>query len=100
MIRAIMDLALSQRIVVVGLAIALAMLGAYSFSQLDIEAYPDPVQPMVEVLTLPTGLSAEEIERMVTVPLEYGVSTSRGLTRNELDFPVRPLRYPVLFRLG
>ena len=58
MIRAIMELALSQRIVVVGLAIALALLGAYSFSRLDIEAYPDPVQPMVEVLTLPTGLGA------------------------------------------
>ena len=81
MIRAIMNLALSQRIVVVGLAIALALLGAYSFSRLDIEAYPDPVQPMVEVLTLPTGLGAEEVERMVTVPLEYGVSSSRGLTR-------------------
>ena len=81
MIRAIMDLALSQRIVIVGLAIALALLGAYSFSQLDIEAYPDPVQPMVEVLTLPNGLSAEEVERMITVPLEYGVSTSRGLSR-------------------
>jgi heavy metal efflux system protein len=81
MIRAIMDLALSQRIVVVGLAIALGLLGAYSFTQLDIEAYPDPVQPMVEVLTLPNGLSAEEVERMITVPLEYGVSTSRGLSR-------------------
>ncbi|HKV55528.1 MAG TPA: efflux RND transporter permease subunit, partial [Candidatus Binataceae bacterium] len=81
MIRAIMQLALSQRIVVVGLAIALALAGIYSFYQLDIEAYPDPVQPMVEVLTLPNGLGAEEVERMVTVPLEYGLSTSRNLQR-------------------
>src|SRR6201987_4034385 len=79
MIRAIMELALSQRIVVVGLAIALALLGAYSFSRLDIEAYPDPVQPMVEVLTLPNGLSAEEVERLVTVPLEFGLSGMLGL---------------------
>ena len=41
--------------------------------ELDIEAYPDPVQPMVEVLTLPNGLSAEEVERLVTVPLEFGL---------------------------
>ncbi|MGH7879062.1 MAG: efflux RND transporter permease subunit, partial [Candidatus Binataceae bacterium] len=81
MIRAIMELALQQRVVVVGLAIALGLLGAFAFSQLDIEAYPDPVQPMIEVLTLPTGLSAEEVERIITVPIEYGVSSSRDLVR-------------------
>ncbi len=32
--------------------------GLFSFTQLDIEAYPDPVQPMTEVLTLPGGYSA------------------------------------------
>jgi cobalt-zinc-cadmium resistance protein CzcA len=81
MIRAIMDVALQQRVVIVGLAVALALIGAYSFSQIDIEAYPDPVQPMVEVLTLPSGLSAEEVERMITVPLEYGLGSTRNLER-------------------
>jgi cobalt-zinc-cadmium resistance protein CzcA len=81
MIRALMRLALSQRIVVIGGAILLLIGGIYAFSQIDIEAYPDPVQPLVEVLTLPTGLSAEEVERIVTVPLEYGLSSSRGLER-------------------
>src|SRR6201984_1762976 len=76
-----MALALRSRVIVVCAAILLLLAGLYSFSQLDIEAYPDPVQPMVEVLTLPNGLSAEEVERMITVPVEYGVSTSRGLTR-------------------
>src|SRR5208282_1471529 len=55
-------------------ALALLIAGAYSFAELDIEAYPDPVQPMVEVLTLPSGLSAEEVEKLVTVPLEVGLS--------------------------
>ena len=64
---------------VIGLAIALLLSGIYAFSQIDIEAYPDPVQPMVEVLTLPNGLSAEEVERLVTVPLEYTLSTTRDL---------------------
>jgi cobalt-zinc-cadmium resistance protein CzcA len=81
MIRALMAVALQQRVVVIGLALALALLGGYAFSELDIEAYPDPVQPMIEVLTLPFGLGAEEVERMITVPIEYGVSSSRDLQR-------------------
>ena len=74
MIPALMALALRERVVVIGIAIILLLAGIYSFSQLDIEAYPDPVQPLVEVLTLPTGLSAEEVEKLVTVPTEFGLS--------------------------
>src|SRR5271163_3389235 len=79
MIRALMRLALSQRVVVIGAAMVLLVVGIVAFHELDIEAYPDPVQPMVEVLTLPNGLSAEEVERLVTVPLEFGLSGMLGL---------------------
>jgi heavy metal efflux system protein len=79
MIRSLMQIALKGRAVIIGLAIALLLSGIYAFSQIDIEAYPDPVQPMVELLTLPNGLSAEEVERLVTVPLEYTLSTTRNL---------------------
>src|SRR5271169_6263155 len=79
MIRSLMQIALKGRAVIIGLAIALLLSGIYAFSQIDIEAYPDPVQPMVEVLTLPNGLSAEEVERLVTVPLEFGLSGTLGL---------------------
>jgi heavy metal efflux system protein len=79
MINALMRLALSQRVVVIGAAIILLAVGIFAFNQLDIEAYPDPVQPMVEVLTLPNGLGAEEVERLVTVPLEFGLSGMLGL---------------------
>ncbi len=64
MIRSLIALALGSRVVVVCAAVLLLLAGLYSFTQLDIEAYPDPVQPMTEVLTLPTGLSAEEVERL------------------------------------
>src|SRR5712692_7400675 len=74
MIRSLMALALRQRIIVLGMAVVLLAAGAYSFSQLDIEAYPDPVQPRVEVITQPNGLSAEEVEKLVTVPAEFGLS--------------------------
>ena len=79
MIRALMELALNERVIVIGVALALLIAGAYSFAEIDIEAYPDPVQPMVEVLTLPSGLSAEEVEKLVTVPLEVGLAGMRDL---------------------
>ena len=79
MISAFIELALSQRVVVIGLSLVLLIAGLFAFSELDIEAYPDPVQPMVEVLTLPNGLSAEEVERLVTVPLEFGLGGMRNL---------------------
>src|SRR6266404_3157564 len=79
MIRSLMALALRERVVVIGIALMLLLAGIYSFSQLDIEAYPDPVQPLVEVLTLPNGLSAEEVEKLVTVPTEYGLAGMRDL---------------------
>src|SRR6202047_2269500 len=79
MIKALMALALRDEIVVLGMAVLLLLAGIYSFNELDIEAYPDPVQPMIELLTLPNGLSAEEVERLVTVPLEYTLSSTRNL---------------------
>jgi cobalt-zinc-cadmium resistance protein CzcA len=83
MIQWLMAVALRERVVVVSAAVLLLLAGLYSFTQLDIEAYPDPVQPMTEVLTLPTGLSAEEVERLVTVPTEYGMSGMLHLTSME-----------------
>src|SRR5271156_6516179 len=79
MIQSLMALALRERIVVVGIALMLLLAGLYSFSQLDIEAYPDPVQPLIEILALPNGLSAEEVEKLVTVPTEYGLAGIRDL---------------------
>jgi heavy metal efflux system protein len=83
MIQALMALALRERAVVIGAAVLLLLAGLYSFTQIDIEAYPDPVQPMTEVLTLPNGLSAEEVEKLVTVPTEYGMSGMLHLTAME-----------------
>src|ERR1700693_2885443 len=83
MIQWLMTLALRERVIVISAAVLLLFGGLYSFTQLDIEAYPDPVQPMTEILTLPTGLSAEEVERLVTVPTEYGMSGMLHLTSME-----------------
>jgi cobalt-zinc-cadmium resistance protein CzcA len=60
-------------------ALGLAGAGSYSYSQLNIEAYPNPVPPLVEVIAQPPGWSAEETERYVTIPLEVGLAGMPGL---------------------
>lgn len=50
--------------------VALLLLGVYSFKKLDTEAYPDFTNPMVHVVTRMPGKSAEDVERLVTIPLE------------------------------
>ncbi len=79
MIRVLMDLALGERAIVLGLALMLVLAGVYSLHELDIEAYPDPIQPRIEIITQPLGLSAEEVEKIATVPLEYALAGMRNL---------------------
>ena len=59
--------------------LGLVALGLYCYSILDVEAYPNPVPPLVEVLAQPEGLSAEEVERQYTIPLEIQLSGMPGL---------------------
>jgi len=75
----VVRLALSFRGVVLGLALALVAAGLAAFEMLDIEAYPNPVPPLVEVIVQPQGWSAEEVERYVTIPLEVELSGMPGL---------------------
>src|ERR1700686_426925 len=79
MIKTLMDWALSERPIVVGLALLLIVAGFYAFHELDIEAYPDPVQPDIEITTQPFGYSAEEVEKLATIPLEWGLAGMRNL---------------------
>jgi cobalt-zinc-cadmium resistance protein CzcA len=62
--------ALNQRVLMVGLLLFVVASGLVSFAQLNIEAYPDPVPPRVEIITQAAGQAAEEIERYFTIPLE------------------------------
>src|SRR5579863_3965794 len=63
-------LALRQRVLVVVLLAVFMVTGVVLFTKLNIEAYPDPVPPLVEVVTQSSGLSAEEIERNISIPIE------------------------------
>jgi heavy metal efflux system protein len=70
MIRRIVDFALNNRLLVLGLALMLFAGGIVSFERLPIEAYPDVADNYVEVITQWPGISAEQIEQQVTIPLE------------------------------
>src|SRR6202042_180828 len=66
----IVEFALRQRVLVVVLLAVLIAGGVAAFAQLNIEAYPDPVPPLVDIVTQSSGQSAEEIERYITIPIE------------------------------
>src|ERR1700726_2296954 len=67
---AVVAFALHQRVLMVLLMLFLFGVGIASFIRLNIEAYPDPVPPLVDVVTQNRGQSAEEIERYITIPIE------------------------------
>jgi cobalt-zinc-cadmium resistance protein CzcA len=70
MIRRIVDFALTNRLLVLALALILFAVGIVSFKRLPIEAYPDVADNYVEIITQWPGISAEQIEQQVTIPLE------------------------------
>lgn len=76
----LVEFSLRQRLLIVGIFAAMLVAGAIGFWNLNIEAYPDPVPPMVEVITQTQGLSAEEMERNVTIPIEVGMAGIPHLT--------------------
>ncbi len=70
LIHRIVILSLAQPIVVLVLSVVLAGFGVWSFSRLPVDAYPDISPPMVEIVTQWPGQAAEEVERLITVPIE------------------------------
>ncbi|WP_375464776.1 efflux RND transporter permease subunit [uncultured Methylobacterium sp.] len=65
---------LRQRVLVCLMFLMMLALGYASYAQLNIEAYPDPVPPLVDVITQNPGQSADEIERYITIPLEVALA--------------------------
>lgn len=74
MIGRIIEWSLAQRAFVLSLVAVLVFGGLYAFTQLDIVAYPDPSPPMVDIITQYPGYSAEEVERLITTPLEKAIN--------------------------
>src|SRR5579864_89705 len=74
MIHRIVQFALQQRFLVLMLVAFLVVGGVYSFQRMPVDAYPDLSPPMVEIITQWPGHAAEEVERLVTLPLEVEMS--------------------------
>jgi len=73
------DFALKNRLLVLAGATVLFVWGAISFHQLPVEAYPDVANNYVEVITQWPGISAEQIEQQITIPLEVVMNGIPGV---------------------
>src|SRR5207237_4763885 len=80
MLRSLIALCLTRRPLVLAAFAAFVALGSIASTTLNIEAYPDPAPPIIEIIAQWPGQSPEEVERYVTIPLEIAVASTPGLT--------------------
>src|SRR5262245_364727 len=90
----LLEWAMASRAVVLLLVASLAYFGGYAFLHVNVEAYPDPAPAIIEVVAQYPGASAEEVERLVTIPLEIALAGMPGLkyTRSKSMFGLAHLR--------
>ena len=79
MVRALITWSLHNRFIVLLGTVGLIIMGIYSARNLNVEAYPDPTPPLVEVITQNTGASPEEMERLIGIPIETALNGMPGL---------------------
>jgi heavy metal efflux system protein len=79
MLRSLIVFCLSRRPLVLTAYAVFVGVGIAAFSAMNIEAYPDPAPPIIEIIAQWPGQSPEEVERYVTIPLEIAVSSTPGL---------------------
>ncbi len=80
MIPSLIRSALSQRLVVIVIALVLCGFGLRESLRLSVDAFPDVTNIQVQIATEAPGRSPEEIERFITVPLEISMTGLPGLT--------------------
>lgn len=78
--RALIALALKLRVAVVALTIVFAAVATVVVSRAPFDVFPEFAPPLVEIQTEAPGLSTEEVERLITVPLEYGLTGTAFVT--------------------
>ncbi|HYK58650.1 MAG TPA: CusA/CzcA family heavy metal efflux RND transporter [Bryobacteraceae bacterium] len=80
MIQGLVNFALNNRILILALALLLFIWGGISFHNLPVEAYPDVANNYVDIITQWPGISAEQIEQQVTIPIEKVMNGIPGLS--------------------
>ncbi len=79
MLKSLLVFGLTRRAVIVVWVIAFAAAGLFAFSKLNIEAYPNPAPVILEITAQAPGLSAEEMEKYYTIPIEIGLYATPGV---------------------
>jgi cobalt-zinc-cadmium resistance protein CzcA len=94
MLRGLIAFCLARRSLVLIGFVAFVGLGIAAFRAMNIEAFPDPSPPIIEIIAQWPGQSPEEVERYVTIPLEIAVSSTPGLkfTRSNTVFALSFIR--------
>ena len=72
---------LQQRLIVLGIALGLAVYGMLSVRQMPVDVFPDLDKPTVTLMTEAGGMAPEEVEQLVTFPIEAGMNGMPGVTR-------------------
>ncbi|HET9990457.1 MAG TPA: efflux RND transporter permease subunit [Kofleriaceae bacterium] len=81
MIESLVKGSLHTRLLVFIMAVFVACAGYYAYSNLTIEAFPDPTDTQVQIITIYEGQPSEEVERRVSIPLERALNGVPGLYR-------------------
>lgn len=81
MINQLIDFALRQRVLVLGLAAVVLCGGAWSYGRLPVDAYPDISPALVQIFTETEGLAPEEVEQLITYPVEVAMNGLPGLNK-------------------
>ena len=79
MITSIVTFLMKRRPLVLFMVLCFLGTGYMTFRRLNIEAYPDPSPPIIELIAQPSGQSAEEVERLFTIPIEVQMAGMPGL---------------------
>src|SRR2546430_2118610 len=79
MLKALLTFALTRRPLVILAFVVLVAGGLTAFSKLNIEAYPNPAPVILEITAQAPGLSAEEMEKYYTIPMEIGLYPTPGI---------------------
>src|SRR2546427_407821 len=81
MLERLVQFALANRFGIVFLTLTVAIWGWLSFRDLTVEAFPDPTDTQVNVITLFPGQPSEEVERQIGLPIERALNGTPGLER-------------------